>query len=62
MVDNTKEFSLEIVADILGTSKRVIESWSTTKLIPHINPNNGKKYFKLEQLFKFPSAEFSFVN
>ena len=60
MVDNTKEFSLEIVADILGTSKRVIESWSTTKLIPHINPNNGKKYFKLEQLFKFPSAEFLF--
>ena len=47
MVDNTKEFSLEIVADILGTSKRVIESWSKTKLIPHINPNNGKKYFKL---------------
>ena len=60
MVGNTKEFSLEIVADILGTSKRVIESWSTTKLIPHINPNNGKKYFKLEQLFKFPSAEFLF--
>ena len=60
MVDNTKEFSLEIVADILGTSKRVIESWSTTKLIPRINPNNGKKYFKLEQSFKFPSAEFLF--
>tara|TARA_Y100001968_G_scaffold278838_1_gene274418 strand:+ start:7410 stop:8672 length:1263 start_codon:yes stop_codon:yes gene_type:complete len=60
MKDNNKEFSLEIVADILGTSKRVIESWSNTKLVPHLSPNNGKKYFKLEQLSKFPSAKFLF--
>ncbi len=55
-----KELSLEIVADILGTSKRVIESWATTKLTPFINKENSKKYFKLEQLRKFPKASFLF--
>ena len=60
MEDKNIEFSPEIVADILGTSKRIIESWSRTKLIPHVHPKNGRKFFKLEQLYKFPSAKFLF--
>ena len=55
-----QKIPLEIVADILGTSKRVVDSWSNNKLKPIIDINTGKKYFHLNDLRSFPSASFLF--
>ena len=55
-----QKIPLAIVADILGTSKSVVDSWSDKKLKPIIDRNTGKKYFQLNDLKSFPSASFLF--
>ena len=51
---------LALVADILGTSKKVVNSWSDKKLKAIIDKKTGKKYFHLDELRPLPSASFLF--
>ena len=51
---------LALVADILGTSKKVVNSWSDKKLKAIIDKKTGKKYFHLDELRSFPIASFLF--
>jgi len=55
-----KKLPLALVADILGTSKKVVNSWSDKKLKAIIDKKTGKKYFHLDELRSFPSASFLF--
>ena len=55
-----QKIPLAIVADILGTSKKVVNSWSDTKLKAIIDKKNGKKFFHIDELRSFPSASFLF--
>ena len=40
-----QKLPLALVADILGTSKKFVNSWSEKKLKAIIDKKNGKKYF-----------------
>ena len=55
-----QKIPLAIVADILGTSKKVVNSWSDTKLRAIIDKKNGKKFFHIDELRSFQSASFLF--
>ena len=59
-MNKNQKLTLAIVADILGTSKKVVNSWSENKLKPIIDKKTGKKFFHLDQLRSFPSASFLF--
>ena len=59
-MNKNQNLPLAIVADILGTSKKVIDSWSEYKLKPIIDKKTGKKFFHLDELRSFPSASFLF--
>ena len=59
-MNKDQKLPLAIVADILGTSKKVVNSWSENKLKPIIDQKTGKKFFLLDELRSFPSASFLF--
>ena len=59
-MNKNQKIPLAIVADILGTSKRVVDSWSDNKLTATFDKNTGKKYFHIDELRSFPSAKFLF--
>ena len=59
-MNKNQKLPLAIVADILGTSKKVVNSWSDKKLKAIIDKKTGKKYFHLDELRSFPSASFLF--
>ena len=59
-MNKNQNLPLAIVADILGTSKKVINSWSEYKLKPIIDKKTGKKFFHLDELRSLPSASFLF--
>ena len=59
-MNKNQKLPLAIVADILGTSKKVVNSWSDKKLKATIDKKTGKKYFHLDELRSFPSASFLF--
>ena len=59
-MNKVQKLPLAIVADILGTSKKVVNSWSENKLKPIIDKKNGKKFFHLDELRSLPSASFLF--
>ena len=59
-MNKDQKLPLAIVADILGTSKKVVNSWSDKKLKAIIDKKTGKKYFHLDELRSFPSASFLF--
>ena len=59
-MNRNKKLPLAIVADILGTSKKVVNSWSENKLKPIIDKKTGKKFFHLDELRSLPSASFLF--
>ena len=59
-MNKKQKLPLAIVADILGTSKKVVNSWSDNKLKAIIDKKTGKKYFHLDELRSFPSASFLF--
>ena len=59
-MNKNQKLPLAIVADILGTSKKVVNSWSENKLKPIIDKKTGKKFFLLDELRSFPSASFLF--
>ena len=59
-MNKNQKIPLAIVADILGTSKRVVNNWSDNKLKAIICKNTGKKYFHIDELRSFPSASFLF--
>ena len=59
-MNKNQKLSLAIVADILGTSKKVVNSWSENKLKPIIDKKTGKKFFHLDELRSLPSASFLF--
>ena len=59
-MNKNQKLPLAIVADILGTSKKVVNSWSGKKLKPIIDKKTGKKFFHLDELRSFPSASFLF--
>ena len=46
-MNKNQKLPLAIVADILGTSKKVLNSWSENKLKPIIDKKTGKKFFTL---------------
>ena len=47
-MNKNQKLPLAIVADILGTSKKVVNSWSDKKLKAIIDKKTGKKYFHLD--------------
>ena len=59
-MNKNQKLPLAIVADILGTSKKVVNSWSENKLKPIVDKKTGKKFFHLDELRSFPSASFLF--
>ena len=59
-MNKDQKLPLAIVADILGTSKKVVNSWSENKLKPIIDQKTGKKFFLLDELRSLPSASFLF--
>ena len=59
-MNKNQKLPLAIVADILGTSKKVVNSWSDKKLKAIIDKKTGKKYFHLDELRSFPNASFLF--
>ncbi len=59
-MNKNQKLPLAIVADILGTSKKVVNSWSDKKLKAIIDKKTGKKYFHIDELRSFPSASFLF--
>ena len=59
-MNKNQKLPLAIVADILGTSKKVVNSWSENKLKPIIDKKTGKKFFHLDELRSLPSASFLF--
>ena len=59
-MNKNQKLPLAIVADILGTSKKVVNSWSDKKLKAIIDKKTGKKYFHLDVLRSFPIASFLF--
>ena len=59
-MNKNQKLPLAIVADILGTSKRVVNSLSDKKLKAIIDKKTGKKFFHLTELRSFPSASFLF--
>ncbi len=59
-MNKNQKLPLAIVADILGTSKKVVNSLSDKKLKAIIDKKTGKKFFHLDELMSFPSASFLF--
>ncbi len=59
-MNENQKIPLAIVADILGTSKKVVNSWSDTKLKAIIDKKTGKKFCHIDELRSFPSASFLF--
>ena len=59
-MNKNQKLPLAIVADILGTSKKVVNSWSDKKLKAIIDKKTGKKFFHLDELRSLPSASFLF--
>ena len=59
-MNKNQKIPLSIVSDILGTSKKVVSSWSDTKLRAIIDKKTGKKFFHIDELKSFPSASFLF--
>ena len=59
-MNKNQKLPLAIVADILGTSKKVVNSWSDTKLRAIIDKKNSKKFVHIDELRSFPSASFLF--
>ncbi len=59
-MNKNQKLPLAIVADILGTSKKVVDSWSDNKLKAIIDKKTGKKFFLLDELRSFTSASFLF--
>ena len=59
-MNKNQKIPLAIVADILGTSKTVVNSWSDNKLKAILDKKTGKKFFHIDQLRAFPNASFLF--
>ena len=54
-----KKISKQIFADIMGTSKRVIESWiKSGQVLSNLDNETGKEYITEESLKKFSELDF----
>ena len=58
-----EKISKEILADVLGTSKRVVNGWANSgRIQTSIDGKNGNEYVKTESLQKFKELDFLFDN